>query len=168
MGCLTSARFTMTATVLRQKPLSAPPVTPTGLTTYQDPISGEIIENWSYEDSDPQTPDSDGQSTFDISCVARGIVDGGIRVAGSTERVGDFYEAVDWVKLWVPANKDIRRSDRITNVRWKKGATPVWVDDSGAALQFNVNGVVPLFDAFNRPVEKYILMQRVDSPRGAE
>lgn len=168
MGCLTAARFTMVATVLRQKPLSAPPVTPTGLTTYQDPISGEIIENWSYEDDDPETPDSDGTSTFSVPCVARGIVDGGIRVAGSTERVGDFYQAVDWVKLWVPAKTDIRRSDRITNVKWKKGGETVWLDDEGNPIQFNVNGVVPLFDAFNRPVEKYILMERVDGARGAE
>lgn len=133
--------------------------------TYQDEISGDILNDWLPPDDDPDTTDVDeSASTFrTVPCIARGIVDGGIRVAGTTERFGDTYENIDYVKMWVPANIAISKRDRVTNIRDKAGGTVIWKDEesTGAATVFNVNGVTPLFDAFNRHVENFVLLEKV-------
>lgn len=169
--CLTGARFTMNAEVLRR--VGDNPATPEqdneggAWESYQDPITGEILNRWVPTDAQSvPLPDGSTEPVRTIPCMARGIVDGGIRVAGTTERFGDTYENVDYVKLWVPARVKISKRDRITNIRDRKNGTVIWVDeeygDGFRPTVFNVNGVTPLFDAFNRHVENYVLLERVD------
>lgn len=163
--CLTGARFTMVAEVLRWEGVTSggpTAVTPGEWATHQDPITGEILNNWV-----PGTPDNSQTPSVDestsvrtIDCLARGIVDGGIRVAGSTERFGDTYENIEFAKLWVPQNVKLFKNDRITNIRAKRGGDVIWTEADGSPVIFNVNGISPLFDAFNRPVEKFILLER--------
>lgn len=178
--CLTGARFNMNAEVLTWAG-SEPPPTPTSdnelpapsgdWVTYQDPITGEIYNDWKPGEGvvvipdDPDTPDVDetAYDTKTIPCLARGIVDGGIRVAGSTERFGDMYENIDFVKLWVPAHIKLKKSDRITNIRDRRNGHVLWKDDEDAPIIFNVNGVVPLFNAFNKHVESFVLLERADA-----
>lgn len=169
--CLTGARFTMDAEVLRWSEITTggdDDVTQGDWGTYQDPITGEILNDWV-----PGVPDNPATTTVvetrtlrTISCVARGIVDGGIRVAGTTERFGDTYENIDFVKMWVPASVRLSKRDRITNIRAKKGGRVIWVDeeydDGSRPTVFNVNGVTPLFDAFNNHVENFVLLEKVD------
>lgn len=167
--CITGARFTMNATVLRwvgETSNEHSPAPGTWAMT-QDPITGEILNKW-----EPVVINIDNTATIKneyeeltIPCVARGIVDGGIRVAGTTERFGDTYENIDYVKMWFPAKFKLTKRDRITNIRDKKNGTLIWVDeeylDGTRATVFNVNGVTPLFDAFNKHTESFALLERV-------
>jgi hypothetical protein len=135
---------------------------------YQDPITGEILNEWR-----PGTVDKPSTVRVEptralrtIPCLARGIVDGGIRVAGTTERFGDTYENVDYVKMWVPANVQVTKRDRITNIRSRRNGKVIWLDeeyeDGSRPTVFNVNGVTPLFDAFNNLKEWYCLLERAN------
>lgn len=163
--CLTGARFTMVAEVLRWQGIStgdADDVTSGNWDTFQDPITGEVLNEWVPGTVDNSTtPDRDEyEAVRTIDCLARGIVDGGIRVAGSTERFGDMYENIEFAKLWVPQRVKLFKNDRITNIRAKRGGEVIWQEADGSPVIFNVNGISPLFDAFNRPVEKFILLER--------
>lgn len=164
--CLTGARFTMNAEVLRWEGVTQGDdndVSEGQWETFQDPITGEVMNNWVPGSLDnPSTPNVDPTSVRTIDCLARGIVDGGIRVAGSTERFGDTYENIEYVKLWVPARIKLTKRDRITNIRAKRGGEVIWTNEDGSPLVFNVNGVSPLFDAFNRPVESFVLLERAE------
>jgi len=114
--------------------------------------------------------------------LARGIVDGGIRVAGTTERFGDTYENIDFVKLWVPGHVRLTKRDRVTNIkdpsghiRWRDEeyeqadpnkplnlSDPTTYNAQLRATVFNVNGVTPLFDADNYLVEWFVLLERAE------
>lgn len=191
LSCLTAGRMTMSATLLHRGDVVDDITTPNDaeidISDYgvwedsQDPLTGQIVKVW--------TPFSDTQSVYptyqptsqtapvnkssmtvkqNVPCLARGIVDGGIRVAGTTERFGEVYENIDFVKMWIPANLIVTKRDRITNIRDRAGRIR-WVDEeyyipgdpnSLRATVFNVNGVTPLFDAFNNVVEWFVLLER--------
>lgn len=175
-SCLTGARFTMQATLLHQNDEYIPE-NDININLYgewvesQDPLTGEIIRVWQPYDN-PKTPEvnEDTLNIGTVPCVARGIVDGGIRVAGTTERFGDTYENIDFVKLWVPGHVKISKRDRVTNikdasghVRWlDEEFTDPRLDETPRATVFNVNGVTPLFDAFNNMTEQFVLLERAE------
>jgi len=176
--CLTAGRMTMSATVLHQNQDYVPEGEP-DLDLYgtwersQDPLTHEIVRIWKpkvigYNPGPTSAPEDDITVYDTIPCIARGIVDGGIRVAGTTERFGDMYENVDFVKMWVPAHIIISKRDRITNIRDPRGRI-IWldeeftdpsIDENPRATVFDVNGVTPLFNAFNRHTESFVLLQR--------
>jgi hypothetical protein len=165
--CLTAARFTMNAEVLRWEGIDtgdSDDVTQGHWDTYQDPISGEILNTWvpGQATDDPSTPENEFSDPYTIDCLARGIVDGGIRVSGSTERFGDTYENIEFVKLWTPSRINLTKRDRITNIRDRRNGTVVWTEPDGSPVKFNVNGVTPLFDAFNRHIESFVLLERAE------
>lgn len=167
--CLTAARFTMKATILHRG-IVAPDPNPDEYGEWvdsQDPLTGEIVKVWvpTSPTDNPQTSVDETQ-VYEIDCLARGIVDGGIRVAGTTERFGADYENIDFVKMWVPSSVLISKRDRVTNIKDNTGRIR-WVDEessvnSSRATVFNVNGVTPLFDAFNRCVEYFVLLERAE------
>ena len=132
--------------------------------SYQDPLTFEILRRWVATD-DPDTPqdESGGRTAVTFPCMLRGIIDGGIRVAGTTERFGETYENVEYVKLKVPVHVPITKRDRVTNLRERAGGKVLWRDEEGdgAPTIFNVNGVTPVFDGFNRHIENFILLERV-------
>lgn len=167
--CLTAARFTMSATVLHRGD-AAPTPNPDEYGEWvdsQDPLTGEIVKVWVPATPDnPSTPPDESITVDTFACLARGIVDGGIRVAGTTERFGDSYENIDFVKMWTPSRVLISKRDRITNIKDSTGHIR-WIDeessvDATRATVFNVNGVTPLFDAFNRHVENFVLLERAE------
>jgi hypothetical protein len=165
----------MTATVLKPGENVPDPINPDDYGTWvesQDPLTGEIVKVWKPFEDQPDIPETDYNEfrSSTINCLARGIVDGGIRVAGTTERFGDTYENIDFVKMWVPASRIITKRDRITNIKNPKGQV-VWLDEEfddpndltpPKATVFNVNGVTPLFDAFNRHTENFVLLERAE------
>lgn len=184
--CLTTIRMSMTATLLHQSDEYNPfPVDPDEFGTWvesQDPLTGEIVRVWTPFPDDVDTPTVDESVVYGtIPCIARGIVDGGIRVAGTTERFGDTYENIDFVKLWVPAHltittpdgiveTKISKRDRVTNIRDKHGHI-IWIDEEFSdpaetevprATMFNVNGVTPLLNAWNEHVESFVLLERAE------
>lgn len=178
--CLTSGRMTMSATLLHQGEVNGPIDGDIDEELYgdwvrsQDPLTHEIVRIW-VPKPETGTGYDPGSGTDipvvrnrSIACLARGIVDGGIRVAGTTERFGDTYENIDFVKMWVPAGVTISKRDRVTNIRDPRGHI-MWLDeeysdpafdDTPRATVFDVNGVTPLFNAFNRMTEQFVLLQR--------
>lgn len=171
--CLTSARFNMKADILRASgPVFNPdPADPDDeekgtWTSVQDPDSGEIIRKWVPAGDNPDTPGEVEDNVLDsFKCVARGIVDGGIRVAGTTERFSEVYEGVDYVKIWFPAKVEISRRDRITNIR-TKGGQILWREEERAdraPTVFSVVGVTPIIDPFGKHVENTALLERVEA-----
>lgn len=167
MQCLVSARFGMTAEVLRMGAEGATSVDVSDAGQWevqQDPINFEIIRVWV-----PLVTD-DGTGTpqrFTIDCEVRGIVDGGIRVAGTTERFGKEYENTDFAKMRFGPKVVLTKRDRITNIRNKRTKEIIWkeeeldmVGSDYRATVFNVNGVTPEPDAFQRVVSQFALLSR--------
>lgn len=174
LKCLTSARMTMKATLLHQNHPYNPD--PLNLEKYgewkdsQDPLTFEIVKVWVPFEDVLETTEDESVTFGQIPCIARGIVDGGIRVAGTTERFGDTYENIDFVKMWVPAHVRISKRDRVTNIKDSLGHVR-WLDEefddprdltAPQATVFNVNGVTPLFNAFNRMTEQFVLLERAE------
>jgi hypothetical protein len=148
----------------------------------QDPLTGDIVKIWVPYD-DPQTPENEDPLFIGtIDCLARGIVDGGIRVAGTTEWFGSEYRNIDFVKLWTPAHVRINKRDRVTNIK-DAGGRIRWADEefeprdpnipvdetdpdtynlTKRATVFNVNGVTPLFDASNNLREWYVMLEKAE------
>lgn len=128
----------------------------------QDPESGEVIRVWQ---SNPVAVNPDIPSNLEsFVCSARAIIDGGIRVAGTTERFNSDYYGSDWVKLIFPANVQISRRDRITNIRDSSGKV-LWIEEeseTNAPTIFNVNGVSPLTDPFGRHIQSFALLERIE------
>jgi hypothetical protein len=72
--------------------------------------------------------------------------------------------------MWVPAGVKISKRDRVTNIRDPRGRI-IWKDEEfsdptdpesiARASVFNVNGVTPLFNAFNRHTESFVLLENV-------
>lgn len=162
--CLTSARFNMKADVLRAAPVSVEDNLG-GWTTTQDPDSGEIIRSWQSGSTDQGTPNDTSDDLETFPCIARGIIDGGIRVSGTTERWSSLYDAVDYVKITFPANVKLSRRDRITNIRDQHGNI-IWFEEErldGAPTVFSVTGVIPVIDPFGRHIESNALLSRAEA-----
>ena len=157
--CLTSTRFNMQAEVWHWTGVSEgtpDDVTPGHWEVYQDPITGEIKNIWKPDENTDTPP-----KAITIPCQARGIVDGGIRVAGATETFGAKYYNTEYVRLIVPGWVSINKSDRVTNIM-DSNSNIVFLDEEsdGGSTMFNVNGVQPMFDAFNRHIENFVLLQK--------
>lgn len=162
--CLTSARFDMQADIIRAAGTTEDTNNPGTWVTEQDPDSGEIIRVWKPADN-PDTPTDESLGTQEtFPCEARGIIDGGIRVAGTTERFGDMYQGVDYVRIAFPANVRISRRDRITNIRDKRGNV-IWREEErvdNAPTVFSVTGVAPVIAPFVGHVENVALLERIE------
>lgn len=165
MLCLTSARFNMTAIALVQgaDTDTATVSVPSGNgreIRQQDPETGDIIRVWVPEDSDPVIV---GTQIKRIKLIARGIIDGGIRVAGTTQRITPQgrYINVDYVSITVPKNVILTKRDRVTDIRGPKGVL-LWKEEEfdDAATVFNVMGMTPVVDPFGNHIENTGLLQR--------
>lgn len=129
----------------------------------QDEDSGEIIRKWEPNTlDDPDTVENEGAVLESFNCEARGIVDGGVRVAGTTERFGQMYEDIDYVKITFPISTKISRRDRITNIRDQSGNV-VWKEEDqpdAPPTVFEVTGVTPIIAPFVGAVEQFALLKR--------
>lgn len=166
-NCLTGARFNMEASVLHQEVDNpATIIDESGSwVNRQDPDSGEIIRVWlPATPDDPDTPLVD-ETTFEtFPCIARGIIDGGIRVAGTTERFDEMYEGVDFVRIQFPASVKLSRRDRVTNIRGSNGEI-IWREydqPDAPPTVFNVNGATPIIDPFGNHMEYMVLLERAE------
>lgn len=165
-SCVLGAVFNMRADILRQG-VDDPGTTGVDESHWvlrQDPNSGEILRVWEENDAVGQTV-SPTSTLESFPCAARGIVDGGIRVAGTTERFSEEYEGVDYVRMKFPSKTKINRRDRITNIRDKKGKI-LWIEEERTDLAptvFSVVGVTPIIDPFGNHVENMALLERAET-----
>lgn len=182
-ACIFGAKHSMKADILKSLYFddsnegdTPPPPQDAGLghwNYHQDPDSGAIEKTWvGVVPDDPTTPDIDESSAdyqlAGVPCEIRGIMDGGIRVAGTTQRFSDIYENVEWVKGTFGVGVDIAKGDRVTNIRNQNGVL-IWrneenrgVGQANGATVFNVMGVTPVLDPFGQLMEWSALMQRAE------
>lgn len=167
MRCLTSVRMNMRATLLSQGDYGTVEVEEAGyFVERQNPVTFQLERVWVTKDSDPDTPDV---QPLVFKCIARGIVDGGIRVAGTTERFlpSGIIESADYVRMQFPANIIISKRDRVYNITNNAGKA-IWVEEeyNGAPTVFEVLGVQPILDPFGNHVENHALLQRAEVQNG--
>jgi hypothetical protein len=138
----------------------------------QDPDSGAYIQVWIPDTDDvvenPLAVEGGLSPGRRFKCMARAITDGGIRVAGTTERFSSrgTIDTVDFVRIIFPPNVILTRRDRVTDIRnsqnhllWKEEE----FDDS--ATIFEVNGTAPIVDPWGKHVENMALLQRAEIQR---
>jgi len=161
MRCLTGARFNLLATVLSQGSYG----TATTATTFvgrQNPVTLEIERDWD-TDTDKVLA---GVQEVHFPLIARGIVDGGIRVVGTTERINPdgVFTSEDYVRIQYPASIEISKRDRVYNIRDPKTGVAIWKEEEfdGEPTVFEVLGVTPILDPFGQHVENQALLQRAE------
>lgn len=133
--------------------------------TVQDPLTWEIIRKWvPVVDDNPDTPEVD---KYSVPCAARGIITNGITAVGTTERFGDRYMNIDFVRMSFPQGVVISKRDRITNIRDAVTGRIMWLDEESPeeggefrSTVFNVQGVTPVVDGMGRWVENVALLER--------
>jgi hypothetical protein len=141
----------------------------------QDPVSGEIIF-----DPTPDIPDNSDEGTIarDTSLVyknlppgtvwanVQGILSGGIRVAGTTQRFSEVYENIDWIQISTDA--PLHKGHVISNIRYRKTGSTGWVEEEikdYPPTSFVVMGMTPVTAPFAGVIEYKGLAQRRD-PQG--
>lgn len=168
MGCLTSAKFNMKATILHQTDMEGLPEyeLPYGeWVDNQDPLTGQIIRVWRPVEVTPDDPDTDEDETIvqTVKCLARGVNYKSAR----DENFGDKVKYLDSVNLWVPASTLIDRRDRVTNIKDSRGNI-IWISEyEGSpkrAMMFNVVGVSPILDFRGKHMETYAVLERSETP----
>lgn len=151
---------------------------PVGRYDYQqDPDSGAIVQVWiPAPDTDaaepgiqPVIPLIEGRAAGRrIQVMARGLIDGGIRVAGTTERFASngIYENVDFVSIKFSADVILTKRDKITDIRNRDG-TLLWREEEfdNSATVFDVMGVTPVTDPFGNYIENSALLSRSEVQR---
>ena len=165
MQCLTSARFTMIADVLRPGGSDGSvDVSEDGEWEYQqDPITGEIVKVWVPVTTPGPTPDA---QVLSVKCMVRGVVSSGIQ-QGTSERFGKLYENIDLAEMIFSPKTIITKRDRITNIRDAKTGQILWLEEESdkvngqyKATVFNVEGVQPQFDPFGKLTSNMALLER--------
>lgn len=157
-NCLTSVRYAFICDIVRPG-VGDPGAVDAVTRLVQDPDSGALVN----ADAEPikGAPVTALNVIKDVPLFAESVLDGGIRVAGTTERFGPVYEAADWVKANFPKTAPITRKDRITNIRTGDG-TVVWREDEipgRPPTEFTVNGVAPVI-FMGKVVEYDVLLER--------
>lgn len=165
-GCLTSARYSMICDIISPTDGGGPKPDAAGDQGHwewkQDEESGAIVQEWVRDN--PDTVEIEGVVIKDVPLFAEGIVDGGIRVAGTTETFRDEYVAVDWVRAQFPPNVLITRRDRVANIRDKRTGLIQWREDEMYGrpdTMFNVQGVTPVH-FMGKHVENHVLLERTE------
>lgn len=165
MRSMTNSKYTMFCTV--EKPQGATESNTDGTWEMRsDPETGDITRIWVPASDDVATPGVDEAAKYaNVPCVIRGVVDGGIRVAGTTQRFSEIYENVDWARMWFPPEYIITKRDRITSIRDRRTGEIMWREeeiDDRPATKFSVKGVTPTQGPFGRHVENVALLERTE------
>lgn len=171
MICLSSTRFSMRALLLRPGGVFEDPANPDYdfNDSSQDPYTGEMVTVWNKKVDNPATP-SINEGSKQFPCLARGVISNGIRSVGNTEHFGDIYDNLEYVQFWFPSYVDLRKDDRVTEIRDATGRV-AYIDEeyrkkpgtgkTYPATVFNVDGVTPVFDVFNHHIENFALLSKV-------
>ena len=145
--------------------------TPNGHYEYQqDPDSGALVRVWVVDiDNVVEVAPDYGDTGYIVgrrfNCLARGFVDGGIRVAGTTERFSGrgYVDTVDYINLKFPADVVLTRRDRVTDIRNRDNIV-LWKEEEfdNKSTVFEVNGVTPIVDPWGKHIENSALLQRAE------
>lgn len=156
----------MKATVIRPIPVDNDPSDGSGTWVQnQDPMTGEIVEQWIPAPGEPAPINS----TIEVPCEIRGVQSSAYAAGPNREEFGSLYENLEYLQMKYPAKYNITKNDRITNIKDSKGKV-IYKDfefsedapESATNTIFNVDGVTPIFDPFNVHIENFALLSRAE------
>ena len=157
MRCLSSAKFSMLADIIKPQGAPADSSSTDGHWTWvQNADTGAFQEVW--ETDDPNTPGPEGDVRT-IKCRAKAAMTGSIKAA---EQFGAQYLNDEWVKLDMPYNADVTLRDRVTNIRTLSGQV-LWSEEESSGnppTTFEVFRVSPEIDGFGNLIGKIALIKR--------
>lgn len=160
MRCLSSAKLNMRATVLKAS--GSPEGNETGRwQVIQNVDSGAIEKFWVVGKVDVS---GYADALENVPVLARGVLNAGLVGAGDTEKFGDIYQNIDWVKMQFPAWADITVRDRVTSIRDQKGNV-IWRDTTiqdSPPMEFDVMGITPIVNPFGQANEYTALLKRAE------
>lgn len=162
--CLTSARFNMTADVLRQTDGITNPTSSGIWKSKQDPITGEVVRTW-VSDYDVVNPANQGV-TFSVDCLVRALSYGGPKSQGDI--FGDMViDNFEYVTMEFGSGVLISQRDKITNIRTTKTGNVIWKEEETttdgvtfAPTVFDVKAIVPQVDPFGNHSSSIALLER--------
>ena len=155
MACLTSAKLTMLADIL--KPEGAPSTVGGEWTVVQNPESGHIERVW-VDDSNSSTPPN---TIVGVPCIAKVSFNDSIKAA---EEFGADYLNEEWVTMTVSSRTDISLRDKVTRIRTRKGVA-IWTEEESSgnpATVFDVVRISPVVEPFGSVIEKKVLLKRAE------
>lgn len=158
MRCITSARYTMTATVLSQGGHDTTPESPFAA---QDPDTGTINRAW-VRDTDTLTANDQLRT---IKCNARGIISKSTSGGGTSTKItaAGILDDTDYVLMDFSASEILSKRDRVTDIKNRKGDL-LWVEEEHtlAPTVFQVMGVTPMLDPFGMHIANHAVLARAE------
>jgi len=182
MTCITSARMTMIATVLRgryvQTQSDNPQPTNGHFEPQEDLVTGEIISVWVPDTEETEITDGEGHIIqFDVPCKATAFTDTGYRSASNTESFDEgIYRRYEYVEMRFPPSYVITSRDTVTAIRDARSGKALWVEEEALlteedvypATDFDVIGVNPVFDPFGTHIENLTVLKRAEVQSGRD
>jgi hypothetical protein len=100
---------------------------------------------------------------FDIECTIRGFQQGAGQSSTNTESFakGD-YTVLELVQMNFPAKYVLNRRQLITNIRNRSNQILWLEEETGKPTVFEVQGVTPQFDPFDRYIDNLAVLTRSD------
>lgn len=130
--------------------------------TYQDPLTGELTTRPIDVTKTKGTPTT-------IWCQVTSIIDGGIRVAGTTEVFNQEYVNSEYLRMVFPKKyaEIVTKRSRVTNIR-DRHDNVIWKNEEngGEPTEFTVEGPSPVNDPFGNMIEIYTLLKRSEVQNG--
>lgn len=116
-------------------------------TITQDDVTKSIKRSWLYRKT--------------INCLARGYVSDTVRSQGSSEKVGERYQDIDFITI--ETEEKLTKTQKITNVRNQKDEV-IWFDlvsnNYDTPVVYDVQGVTPVMDPFGHILSYNVTAKR--------
>lgn len=113
----------------------------------QDSVTKAIKRSWLYRKTVP--------------CLARAYISDTVRSQGSSEKIGERYQDVDY--LTIETKEKLTKQQKITNIRNQQDEV-IWFDlvsnNYDTPIVYEVQGVAPVLDPFGYIVSYNITVKR--------
>ena len=166
-GCITSARFTMTAEVMSQgKYTPSDGLTDGHWEVNQDPDTGAIERIWV-----PNKTDHDQDLILDdtFPCLAQGMMAKSTVAISTGFSFGTDGMLLDseFLTLNYPKTVTLSKNDKITNIRSSEGVL-LWKEEEsdGRPTIFIIKGMTPIMDPFGQHSENKAILARAEVQDG--
>lgn len=165
-GCITSARFNMTAEVRSQGKYTPPTETDKGhWDRVQDEDTGSIRRVW--VPTGGGRPEDASTDTFPCTVsTPTGATASSFGIGIHFDNNGKIINT-EYLILTCPASRELSKKDKITNIRGSDGNV-IWREEEfdGRPTVFTVQGVVPITDPFGTHIENKAILARAEIQDG--
>lgn len=117
----------------------------------------------------------DRENPIILKNLTEGVLTRGVRGAAVSESWSKDYEAEERAKMFIastlidtdPINPvTLTRRFRVSNIRDRSTGQVLWLNDDNSALEFNIEGIIPINDPFGKIVEYEVLLRGVVTKNG--